>query len=42
MLPLLKFKHLGSVSREYQFRCFPVNYDLYPPSNVPDPNSICT
>ncbi|KRX31571.1 hypothetical protein T05_4290 [Trichinella murrelli] len=18
------------------------NYDLYPPSNVPDPNSICT
>ncbi|KRX31915.1 hypothetical protein T05_1805 [Trichinella murrelli] len=23
MLPLLKFKHIGAVSGEYQFRCFP-------------------
>ncbi|KRY04769.1 hypothetical protein T12_15014 [Trichinella patagoniensis] len=25
MHPLQKFKHLGSVSGEYQFRCFPQN-----------------
>ncbi|KRX51264.1 hypothetical protein T06_7004 [Trichinella sp. T6] len=40
MVPLLKFKHIGAVSGEYQFRCFPVNYGLYPSSKVRDVNNI--